>query len=162
MKKFFLRNKVFILLIFVLKSFAQDGKCEKTYYSNDKTSFIEDSSLRYINSKGSIYFKNDYNVKLYFYKDKLFLNKKAVYQFKNVEYYYYLVYLKKDNKEYIYIYPHYKSRPGPYIWYELGILVEIEKKQIIIKGNIDYFESFEICDVIDFNKYKVVKRIPLS
>jgi hypothetical protein len=163
MKKFQLRklNKFLVLFGFVLKTYSQNDECTKIYYANDKTSIIKDLESEYIRvkDKDSIIFKNNQNINISFFKDKIFINKKKIYQYENVEYYNYIVYLKKDNKEYVYIYPHYRNRTGPYIWYELGILIELYKDETIIKGNLDYFEDFDICDVLEFKNYTIIKKI---
>lgn len=59
-----------------------------------------------------------------------------------------------DNRDFIYIYPHYYGRVGPYIWYGLGTLIEI-KKNPVIKENLDYFEDSELSQIF---KFKNIKR----
>ncbi|OXA87342.1 hypothetical protein, partial [Flavobacterium hercynium] len=79
---------------------------------------------------------------------------KLVYCFTNVQYYESLVFMSFNDKEYLYLYPHYYGRVGPYIWYGLGTLIEI-KKTPIIKEKIDHFDEEELDQAIKFKKYKL-------
>ncbi|KQB37450.1 hypothetical protein [Flavobacterium aquidurense] len=101
-----------------------------------------------------IFFKNKLSLNLYFVDDKTFLNNKLLYCFKNVQYYESLVFLSFNNKEFLYIYPHYYGRVGSYIWSELGVLIEI-KPVPIIKENMDYFEDNEVESMMKFKNYKI-------
>lgn len=64
------------------------------------------------------------------------------------------MFIKANKKEYLYIYPHYKGYNGPYIWTELGILIEI-KPTPVVKKNIDYFEETEVNEILNFKNYKI-------
>ncbi|NRS90762.1 hypothetical protein HNQ02_003709 [Flavobacterium sp. 7E] len=73
----------------------------------------------------------------------MFFKGKEIYCFKDVQYYESLVFMRINKKEYLYIYPHYYGYVGPYIWYGLGILIEIKNKPTF-KKNIDYFDDDEL------------------
>lgn len=73
-----------------------------------------------------------------------------------MQYYESLIFMSVNNKEYLYVYPHYYGRVGPYIWYGLGILIEI-KKTPIVKENIDYFDDYELDQVPKFKNFKLKK-----
>lgn len=104
----------------------------------------------------TIFFKNKLRQNIYFINDKIYLKNKLIYCFKNVQYYEGLTFLSIQNKEYLYIYPHYYGRAGPYIWYGLGVLIEI-KKAIVIKENMDYFDEDELSGYPKFKNYKIRK-----
>lgn len=89
-----------------------------------------------------------------FFDDKVYLNNKVIYCFKNVQYYVTLLFVSFNNREFLYIYPHYYGRVGPYIWYELGVLIEI-KPIPVIKENMDYFEDYELDRLFKFKNYKI-------
>ena len=112
------------------------------------------SLWKIIFSRTHFFFKNRRNLKLYFIDNKVFYNNQLLCCFKNVQYYESLLFFKINNKEYLYIYPHYYGRTGPYIWYELGILIEV-KTIPIVKEKMDYFEDYELNDLLKFKKYKI-------
>lgn len=145
-------------MLFYFVSFAQEIKIkysiknEKTFQSREKV--IDRDTLKGYGPSKKIFFKNKPNLKLYFINDQVFLNNRLLYCFKNVQYYESLLVLSANNKEYLYIYPHYYGRVGPYIWYELGVLIEI-KPIPVIKENMDYFEDYELGHLLKFKKYKI-------
>lgn len=128
---------------------------EKSYLYREKV--IDGDTLTGYGPVNKIFFKNKLNLQLYFVNDQIFLNNHLLYCFKNVQYYESLLFLSANNKEYLYIYPHYYGRVGPYIWYELGVLIEI-KRIPIVKENMDYFEDHEVNSVIKFKNYKIKNR----
>ncbi|UTN02201.1 hypothetical protein L0669_12830 [Flavobacterium bizetiae] len=158
MKKNNLLITVLMLLNFV--SFAQINKIKIKYsIKNEKTfqykeKIIDGDTLTGYGPSGKIFFKNKQNLRLYFVNDQVFLNNQLLYCFKNVQYYESLLVISTNNKEYLYIYPHYYGRVGPYVWYELGVLIEI-KSIPVIKENIDYFEDYELDRLLKFKKYKI-------
>ncbi|SHL13568.1 hypothetical protein [Flavobacterium chilense] len=102
----------------------------------------------------TLFFKNKLKLRLYFIDDKVFMGKQLLHCFKNILYYESLLFFTLNNKEYLYIYPHYDGYNGPYIWYELGLLIEI-KPVPIVKKNIDYFEDYQVNEILKFKKYKI-------
>jgi hypothetical protein len=156
------KNNLFIIVLMLLHfaSFAQANKIKIKYsIKNEKTfkykgKVIDGDTLTgYVPSK-KIFFKNKQNLKLYFIDDQVFLNNQLLYCFKNVQYYESLLFISANNKEYLYLYPHYYGRVGPYIWYELGVLIEI-KPTPVIKENMDFFEDYELDRLLKFKKYKI-------
>lgn len=149
-----------ILLLVHFISTAQKNKTKIKYsIRNEKAlqyreKVIDGDTLVGYGSSGNIFFKNKLNLKLYFIDDKIFLNNQLLYCFKNVQYYESLIFMNIGNKEYLYIYPHYYGRVGPYIWYELGVLIEI-KNTPLIKENIDYFDDYELDEVLKSKKFKL-------
>lgn len=127
---------------------------EKSFLYREKT--FENEKLEGYAPKDSIFFRNKYNLKLFFFNDQIFLNDKIIYCLKDVQYYESLVFMSFDNKDFIFIYPHHYGRTGPYIWYGLGTLIEI-KKNPIIKENLDYFEDSELNQVFKFKNFKKKK-----
>lgn len=102
----------------------------------------------------TLFFKNKLKLRLYFIDDKVFMGKQLLHCFKNIIYYESLLFFTVNNNEYLYIYPHYDGYNGPYIWYELGVLIEI-KPVPIVKKNIDYFEDYQVNKILKFKKYKI-------
>lgn len=151
---------IIVLTLLFFNSYAQEQKViikysirnEKTFKYREK--IIEGDTLTGYGPSGKIFFKNKLNLKLYFINDQVFLNNQVLYCFKNVQYYESLLFLTINNREFLYIYPHYYGRVGPYIWNELGVLIEI-KKTPVVKENIDYFEDYELERLMKFKKYKI-------
>lgn len=145
------KNKYFlssmILLHFI--SFAQENnviikysiKNEKSLGYREKV--IDGDTIVGYAPRDTVFFKNKLNLKLYFIDDKIFLKNQLITSFNNVQYYESLIFLSDNNKEYLYLYPHYYGRVGPFIWSGLGVLIEIKKK-LIAKENIDYFDDYEL------------------
>ncbi|MEN2401042.1 hypothetical protein GKZ90_0014745 [Flavobacterium sp. MC2016-06] len=156
MKKY----NLIILMFLHFTCFAQNNKIKIKYSirNEKKIQYREKIShgdtLTGYGPSGKISFKNKSNLKLYFINDKVFLNNQLFYCFENVQYYESLLLIAVNNKEYLYIYPHYYGRIGPYIWYELGVLIEIKPKPIV-KENMDYFEDYELNELLKFKKYKI-------
>ncbi|KUJ59344.1 hypothetical protein AR687_23325 [Flavobacteriaceae bacterium CRH] len=142
------KNRYFVIIKYSIKN-------ENLFQYREKN-LNGETLIGYV-PKDSIFFRNKLNMKLYFINDKIFLKNKLIYCFKDIQYYESLVYMTIDNKEFIYAYPHYYGRVGPYIWYGLGILIEI-KKAPIIKEKIDYFEDDELVQVIKFKNFKIKKN----
>lgn len=158
------KNSRFLIVLLLLHfiSFAQENKAKIIYsIKNEKSFFYKekvidgDTLIGYV-PRYKIFFKRESNFKLYLLDDKIFLNSHLLYCFKNVQYYEALLFLKYNNKEYLYIYPHYYGRVGPYIWSELGVLIEI-KSLPLIKENMDYFEDYEVDRLLKFKKFKIKK-----
>lgn len=156
------KNSRFLIFLMLLHfiSFAQVNKTRIKYSIKNEKSFLYkekiidgDTLVGYGPSK-KIFFKNKQNLKLYFVNDQVFLNNQLLYCFKNVQYYESLLFINTNNKEFLYIYPHYYGRVGPYVWYELGVLIEI-KPIPVIKENMDYFEDYELGRLLKFKKYKI-------
>ncbi len=154
----------FLLLCFSAIHFncsAQKGveikysiKNETTLVANQKE--IEDEIIEGFKVADTISFENKTNLKLSFFDDKILLENKVIYCFENAQYYESLLFANIDGKEYLYIYPHYFGRTGPYIWFGLGVLIEV-KINPVIKENIDYFEDEELSQLPKFKKFKVKK-----
>lgn len=155
----------FLMLFFIAIHFncsAQKGVEIKYSIKNETTLVaiekeIDDEIIEGFKIADTIYFKNKTNLKLSFFDDKVFLENKVIYCLENVQYYESLLFANIDGKEYLYIYPHYFGRTGPYIWYGLGVLVEV-KNAPIIKENIDYFEDTALSQLPKFKKFKVKER----
>jgi hypothetical protein len=158
------KNKYFLSFMILLHfiSFAQENnviikysvKKEKSLGYREKV--IDGETIVGYAPTDTVFFKNKLNLKLYFIDDKIFLKNQLISCFKNVQYYESLIFMSVNNKEYLYVYPHYYGRVGPYIWYGLGILIEI-KKTPIVKENIDYFDDYELDQVPKFKNYKLKK-----
>lgn len=158
------KNKYFLSFMILLHfiSFAQENnviikysvKKEKSLGYREKV--IDDETIVGHAPTDTVFFKNKLNLKLYFIDDKIFLKNQLISCFKNVQYYESLIFMSVNNKEYLYVYPHYYGRVGPYIWYGLGILIEI-KKTPIVKENIDYFDDYELDQVPKFKNFKLKK-----
>lgn len=155
--------KIRIVLLFILavhfSCTAQKGveikysvKNESSLVVNEKE--IDGEMIEGFKVADTIFFKNKMNLKLYFFNDKVFVGNKVIYCFENVQNYESLLFANIDGKEYLYIYPHYFGRTGPYIWYGLGVLIEV-KNDPIIKENIDYFEDEELNSLTQFKKFKI-------
>lgn len=140
--------------------FAQKSKIPihyKVTYNkllSHKKEVVDDVMVANYFVSDTLFFKNKLNLKLYFIDNKVFLKNQLLFCFKNIAYYESLLFFSVDKKEYLYIYPHYRDRNGPYIWYELGVLIEI-KKVPVVKENMDYFEDYELKDLLSFKKYKI-------
>lgn len=160
MKKY---SYLILVLLFVhCISIAQKKNVKIKYSIKNEKSFLykekiinEDTIIGYSLFK-KVFFKNKFNLKCYFFNDKFFLNNRLIYCFKNVQYYESLLFFNFNKKEYLFIYPHYYGRVGPYVWSELGVLIEI-KPIPVIKENMDYFEDYEIDRMMKFKKYKIRK-----
>lgn len=149
-----------LMILFCFVSFAQENKVVIKYSISNEKSFeykekvIDEENIIGKTLKDTVFFKNKLNLKLYFIDDKIYLGNQLVYCFTNVQFYESLVFMSFNDKEYLYLYPHYYGRVGPYIWYGLGTLIEI-KKTPIIKEKIDYFDEEELDQAIKFKKYKL-------
>lgn len=158
------KNSCFLILLMLVHfvSISQTNKVKIIYsIKNEKTlqvrqKIIDKDTLIGYGPADRIFFKNKLNLKLFFFYDKLFLNNKLLYCFSNVQYYESLLFVSFKGKEYLYIYPHYYGRTGPYSWYELGVLIEI-KAIPIVKEKMNYFEDYEVKNMMKFNKYKIKK-----
>lgn len=156
------KNKATLIFCFLLclNCFSQTNKIVIKYSIKDEKKLgyrekvVGNEKLEGYAPIDTIFFKNKLRQKIYFIDDKIYLKNKVIYCFKNVQYYEGLTFLSIQNKEYLYIYPHYYGRVGPYIWYGLGVLIEI-KKAIVIKENFDYFEENELDQIQKFKKYKI-------
>ncbi|WP_123959087.1 MULTISPECIES: hypothetical protein [unclassified Flavobacterium] len=151
---------IIILILMHSASIAQKKNATIKYSIKNEKSFLYkekiiegDTIVGYGISK-KVFFKSKFNLKCSFFDDKVFLNNQLIYCFKNVQYYESLLFFNFNNKEYLFIYPHYYGRVGPYVWNELGILIEIKPKPII-QENMDYFEDYEIDRMMKFKKFKV-------
>lgn len=121
---------------------------------------IQDSNLN-INTD-TLHFLKNKQVFLYFFDNKVYNNKKKIYAFKNIEYYMELIFMKRNGNHYLYIYPKYQNRTGPYIWYGLGTMLEITKNNIVIKSGYDFYDSLEINRIFENDNYKVIKELKLE
>lgn len=156
------RNSCYIIILLLVNCnvFSQESKIPihyKVTYNkmlNGKKEVVDNIIMVNYFVNDTLFFKNNLNLKLYFIDNKIFLKKQLLYCFKNILYYESLLLFTIDKKQYLYIYPHYRDRNGPYIWYELGILIEI-KKIPVVKENYDYFEDYELNDLLKFKKYKI-------
>lgn len=161
-----MKKNNFILIVILLFQFTVFSQLKnviiKYSIQNEKSFFyreqiFENEKLEGFGPKDSIFFRNKYNLKIFFFNDQIFLNNQIIYCFKDVQYYESLVFMSLNNKDFIYIYPHYYGRVGPYTWYGLGTLIEI-KKTPVIKGNFDYFEDSELNQILKFKNFKRKKR----
>lgn len=160
--KFGLKRFSFFLILFTLisfNSFSQKNEVIKYSATSNKLLVNKKKVVDGINTIhyypfDTLYFKNKLKVKLYFIDNKVFIGDKLLHCFKNILYYESLLFIRANNKEYIYIYPHYEDYNGPYIWIELGILIEIKPKPVV-KKNIDYFEETEVNEILNFKNYKI-------
>lgn len=100
--------------------------------------------------------------RIYFYNNKMYYKDRYIHIFKKTEYYMEFVFFSRNNSHYIYIYPKYKDRSGPYIWYGLGVLFEITNKEIIIKSGCDYYDLPDINRLFNHDNLKLVRRIKLD
>ncbi|MHC0445199.1 hypothetical protein ACWA1F_07300 [Flavobacterium sp. 3-218] len=154
------KNSLIVLLIINFISYSQVNKIKIKYSIQNEKHFlyrekiIEDDTLVGYGLPDKIYLKNKFNLNYYFFGDKLFLNDKIIYCFSNVQYYEKLLLISFNTKEYLYIYPHYYGHVGPYIWHDLGVLIEI-KPFPIIKENMNYFEDSELFSLLKSKKYEI-------
>ncbi|WP_456315489.1 hypothetical protein [Pseudomonas shirazensis] len=157
------KNSCFLIILTLVHfiCIAQKNDIKIKYSIKNEKSFlykeqvIDGDTIIGYGLSNKIFFKNKFNLKYYFYDDKIFLNNQLIYCFKNVQYFESLLFFRFKNREYLYIYPHYYGRVGPNTWSELGVLIEI-KSIPIVKENIDYFEDYEVGSIMRFKKYKIV------
>lgn len=155
-------KKISITILFLLHliSFAQENSIKIKYsIRNEKKLQYREKvnngdTLTGYGPSEKILFKNKSNLKLFFFNDQVFFNNQLLYCFKNVQYYESLLFLIVNKREFLYIYPHYYGRIGPYIWYELGVLIELTPVPVV-KENIDYFEDYELKHLLKFKKFKI-------
>lgn len=121
---------------------------------------IQESDLN-INTDTLHFLKNE-QVSLYFFDNKIYNNKKKIYAFKDVEYYMELMFIKRNGNHYLYMYPKYQNRTGPYIWYGLGILFEVTEEEIITKSNYDYYDMSDIDLLFDYKEFKISRRVKIK
>ncbi|MDI9309421.1 MAG: hypothetical protein QM535_04330 [Limnohabitans sp.] len=159
------QKKMFRSLVFTLVSLfvysctiAQNSGCKIIYNHKKLIQINKDSSIYISDNPVEKQFKlQNSSLKLSFKKNQLLINNKKIYCFDNIEFYQHFLHLRKNKKDYIYIYPQYKNYYTPYTHIGLGILVEIQNNKIIIKENIDSLEDFEVCDIVNFKKFRILK-----
>ncbi|KFF02607.1 hypothetical protein B0A68_05310 [Flavobacterium reichenbachii] len=156
------KNKLLLIILMLVhfNFFAQEKKVIIKYSTTSNKSLANKkkvidgiTTMKYF-PLDTLFFKNKLKLKLYFIDDKVFIGKQLLHCFKNILYYESLLFFRTNNNEYLYIYPHYEDYNGPYIWYELGILIEI-KKSPIVKKDIDYFEDYEVNKILKFKKFTI-------
>lgn len=148
----------YILLIFILYGTFAFSQISRT---NTNILFsIQDSKLS--PNLDTIYFLKEKQSLLYFFDDKVYYNNRKIYAFKNTEYYMQLLFMTNNNRNYLYIYPKYYNRSGPYIWYGLGILFEVTEKEIITKSNFDYYDTSDIDLLFEYKEFKIIRRVKIK
>jgi len=141
---------LWFLVLYTSYSYSQSKNVKILFSLNENyKTIIEDDKFYYLDT---IFFEKP-NKKLYFLNNAIYFNKEKIYCFNNVSYYEDLIYVEINKIKYLYIYPHYINRIGPYIWYDLGVLIKFGKK-IIIKEDIDYYDNAELWRITKVKKYK--------
>jgi hypothetical protein len=125
------------------------------YYEND-TSAV---ALRQYYTD-TLFFDRKENFKLCLWKNMILFNDKMIYSFGNSDlsflYFDQIARFDYKRKKYLYLYPRYFEINGPYMWYELGVLIEFNKGQFIIREDYDYFDDYEIMQGFMFKqKFKL-------
>jgi hypothetical protein len=122
------------------------------YYCEDDTSAV--IQRQYF--VDTLFFDHCQNFKLYLWRDTVFFNNEVIYHFngKNLSFLSFeqIAYMDYKGKKYLYLYPQYFEINGPYMWYELGVLITFDNRKFSINEQYDYFDNNEFDKIFEFNK----------
>jgi hypothetical protein len=113
----------------------------------------------------SILFENNVDRELYFYKGKIYLNKKEILCYGNVMAFEQILYMQVNGRKYLYFYPGFfyfnppEDDPNqePEIlraWDDCGILIEFEKNgEYLKKERVPYADEYSYRDIPTLSGY---------
>lgn len=146
-----------LLLLFTsVDGFSQEFEDVKLIYSYNEM----DQHINYYFD--TVYIEKTDNYDITFFDNSFFYNDKELVRLDSVEYYLGIYLLECNSRKYLYIYPKYFDLFGPYMWYELGYLVEFNPEKIIIKSNCDFYDPYETFGIFRRKDMKIEKEISIE
>jgi len=110
----------------------------------------------------TLFIEKDPKNYLYLFDNKLYIDNQEIHTFKKVLYYMDIIYMIRNGNHYLYIYPAYEDKTGPYIWYGSGAIFEIKKKNVIARFGYDNHYPFDADELFKYHKYKSKQKIRRS
>lgn len=150
----------FLLLFTYVDGFTQTNKDVKLLYSYGIHSGYSDSIDEKINfCIDTLYIGNKETKEFALFKNTFYFKNIELLYLENVDYYLGILLLEYKSKEYLYVYPKYIDFFGPYMWFELGYLIEFKKNKIIVKSGYDYVDPWEPYWLFREKEMKIEKEI---
>lgn len=141
----------FCLLLFMyIDGFSQQNKDIELLYCytdsiDQKTDFCIDT----------VYIGDKVTKDIALFQNTFYFRNIELLHLENIDYYLSILLLEYKSKKYLHIYPKYIDFLGPYMWFELGYLIEFKEKKIIVRSGYDYVDLGELYWL--FRKKKSIK-----
>lgn len=144
-----------VLLLFAyVDGFSQQNKDIKLLYCyTDST----DSDLDFC--VDTVYIGSKVTKDLALFKNTFYCKNIELLHLENVDYYLSILLLEYKSKKHLHIYPKYIDFSGPYMWFELGYLIEFKEEKIIVRSGYDYVDLGELCRLFIKKNTKTEREI---